>query len=133
MDVLPHRVANRLISGGTYARLGLGLTTIVGRMNVVAFAHGECYTLVACAALFVLSALAPKLLLAVLGTLFAAAMLEEGSGRAAPRPEHGYSAEHVRLQGEARASRGGPRRLPGAPGGYWCPVRAEHAGYCADR
>ena len=39
----------------------------IGLMNVVNFAHGEFYTLGAYAALFVLSALAPNFLVAILG------------------------------------------------------------------
>lgn len=36
---------NGIITGGTYALLGIGLTLIFGIMNVVNFAHGEFYTL----------------------------------------------------------------------------------------
>jgi branched-chain amino acid transport system permease protein len=74
MDILPQLVANGLIIGGTYALLGIGLTMIFGLMNVVNFAHGEFYTLGAYAALFVLSALAPNFLVAILGAILIGAL-----------------------------------------------------------
>jgi len=38
-------VINGLIVGGAYALIGIGLTLILGIMNVVNFAHGEMYML----------------------------------------------------------------------------------------
>src|SRR5262249_61419184 len=48
-ELLQH-LLNGLVLGGTYALLGIGLTLILGLMNVVNFAHGEFYTLGAYAA-----------------------------------------------------------------------------------
>lgn len=44
MDQLIQHVLNALISGGTYALLGIGLTLIFGIMGIVNFTHGELYT-----------------------------------------------------------------------------------------
>ena len=41
----PPAPAERLLLGGTYSLLGIGLTLVFGLMNVVNFAHGEFYTL----------------------------------------------------------------------------------------
>ncbi len=43
-EILQH-ILNGLIIGGAYALIGIGLTLILGIMNVVNFAHGELYML----------------------------------------------------------------------------------------
>ena len=43
-ELLQH-ILNGLIIGGGYALIGIGLTLILGIMNVVNFAHGELYML----------------------------------------------------------------------------------------
>ena len=45
MTVFIQYVINGLIVGGAYALIGIGLTLILGIMNVVNFAHGEMYML----------------------------------------------------------------------------------------
>ena len=44
VEFLQH-VSNGLVIGGGYALIGIGLTMILGIMNVVNFAHGELYML----------------------------------------------------------------------------------------
>lgn len=43
VDQLPQHLTNALILGGIYALLGIGLTLILGIMEVVNFTHGELY------------------------------------------------------------------------------------------
>jgi branched-chain amino acid transport system permease protein len=45
MTVFVQYVINGLIIGGAYALIGIGLTLVLGIMNVVNFAHGEMYML----------------------------------------------------------------------------------------
>ncbi len=45
MNELLQHLLNGLIMGGAYALIGIGLTMILGIMNVVNFAHGELYML----------------------------------------------------------------------------------------
>jgi branched-chain amino acid transport system permease protein len=45
MTVFLQYVINGLIIGGAYALIGIGLTLVLGIMNVVNFAHGEMYML----------------------------------------------------------------------------------------
>ena len=45
MTVFLQYLINGLIIGGAYALIGIGLTLILGIMNVVNFAHGEMYML----------------------------------------------------------------------------------------
>ena len=45
MTVFLQYIINGLIIGGAYALIGIGLTLVLGIMNVVNFAHGEMYML----------------------------------------------------------------------------------------
>ena len=79
-------LVNGASAGLCYALVAIGFTLIFGVLNAVNFAHGEVYMLGAFAGLFATLAFAPPLLVVVLLTAAAGAMMGVGLERVAFRP-----------------------------------------------